>query len=122
MLLFSAATNLFLLTQLLLVHTLLKITCILCISLNPYAHIISFHSSPILSRNLAGFAGACYTIEFVMTYSIIWIIFLNVSLLYMIFLCKANGSHERVQPPLKLHYMVFSEQLNTTIDVTKHYR
>ena len=47
-----------------------------------------------------GFAGARYTIEFVITYSVVWIIFLNVSLLYTIFLCKANGSHKRVQPPL----------------------
>ena len=122
MLLFSATTDPFLLRQLQHVRTLLKITYILCISLDPYVHIISFHSSPILWINPVGFAGACYTIEFVMTYSIIWIIFLNVSLLYTIFLCKANGSRERIQPPLKLHYMVFSKQLNTTIDVTKHYR
>ena len=122
MLLFSTATDLFLLRQLQHVRTLLKVTYIPCISLNPYAHKISFHSSSILSINLAGFTGACYTTEFVMTYGIIWIIFLNVSLLYMIFQCKANGSRERVQPPLKLHFMVISKQLNTTIDVTKHYR
>ena len=97
---FSAATDLFLLRQLQHVCTLLEITCILCISLDPYAHMISFHSLPILSRNPAGFARACYTIEFVMTYSVVWIIFLNVSLLYTIFLCKDNSSHEHVQPPL----------------------
>ena len=91
MLLFSAATDLFLLRQLQHVQTLLKITCILCISLDPYMHVISFHSSPILSRNPARFAGARYTIEFVMMYVVVWIIFLHVSLLYTIFLCKANG-------------------------------
>ena len=100
MLSFSAATNLFLLRQLQHLRTLLKITCILCISLNPYAHVISFHLSPILSRNPAGFTGAHYIIEFVMTYGVIWVIFLNELLLYMIFLCKAKGSHECVQPPL----------------------
>ena len=49
-----------------------------------------------------GFTGARYIIEFVMTYGVIWIIFLNVSLLYMIFLYKANGSRERAQPPLNI--------------------
>ena len=49
-----------------------------------------------------GFAGARYTIEFVMTYGVAGIIFLNVSLLYMIFLCKANGSRKHIQPPLLL--------------------
>ena len=62
---------------------------------------ISFHS-PILLRNPVGFTGARYIIEFVMTYGVIWIIFLNVSLLYMIFLYKANGSRERAQPPLNI--------------------
>ena len=54
-----------------------------------------------------GFAGAHYTIEFVMIYGVVWIIFLNVLLLYTIFLCKANGSCECVQPPLILlhHFM-----------------
>ena len=47
-----------------------------------------------------GFAGARYTIKFVMTYGVVWIIFLNVSLLYTNFLCKPNCSHERIQPPL----------------------
>ena len=47
-----------------------------------------------------GFTGACYIIEFVMKYGVIWIIFLNELLLYTIFLCKAKGSHEHIQPPL----------------------
>ena len=64
---------------------------------------ISFYSSPILLRNPAGFAGARYIIEFVMTYDVVCFIFLNISLLYTIFLCKANGSHEHVQPPLSVN-------------------
>ena len=79
MLSFSAATDLFLLRRLQHVRTLLKITCILCISLDPYVHVISSYSSPILSRNPVGFAGARYAIEFVMTYGVVWIIFLSVS-------------------------------------------
>ena len=35
-----------------------------------------------------------------MTYGVVWIILLNVLLLYTIFLCKANGSREHVQRPL----------------------
>ena len=72
---FSIVTDLFFLQQL---RTFLEITCILCISLDPYEYVFSFHSSPILSRNLGEFAGAYYIVEFVMTYSAIWIIFLNV--------------------------------------------
>ena len=102
--LFSAATDLFLLRQLQNVHTLLKFTCILCISLKLYAHVISFYSSPILSWNPAGFIGARYTIEFVMIYDVVWIIFLNVLLLYTIFLCKASGSRECVLSPLPQGY------------------
>ena len=87
-LLFSAATDLFLLRQLQHLHMLLKITCILCISLDPYVQVISFHLSPILLSYLAGFPGARYIIEFVMTYGVVWIIFLNVSLLYTIYHVK----------------------------------
>ena len=89
----NTATNLFLLRQLQHLHTPLEITCIPYISLNPYAHVISFYSSSILSWNLAGFAGARYDVDFVMTYG-------NVSPLYTIFLCKVYGSRERVRPPL----------------------
>ena len=92
----NTATNLFLLRQLQHLHTPLEITCI------PYAHVISFYSSSIFSWNPAGFAGARYDVDFVMTYGIVWIIFPNVSPLYTIFLCKVYGSRERVRPPLKL--------------------
>ena len=100
MLLCNTATDLFLLRQLQHLYTPLEITCIPYIPLDPYAHVISFYSSSILSWNPAGFAGARYDVDFVMTYGIVWIIFPNVSLLYTIFLCKVYGSRERVRPPL----------------------
>ena len=121
-LLFGAATDLLFLRQLQHLCILLKITCILCISLDPYAHVISFHSSPILLRNPVGFTGAHYIVEFVMTYSVIWIIFLNVSLLYTIFLRKANGSHERVQPPLHSSYIrLCTLKIDTVIFIVRSY-
>ena len=73
---------------------------IIYISLDSYSHVISFYSSSILLWNPEGFAGARYVVDFVMTYSVVWIIFSNVSLLYKIFLCKVYDSRERVQPPL----------------------
>ena len=106
MLLCNAATDLFLLRQLKHVYTPLKITCIPYISLDPYAHVISFYSSSILSWNPAGFAGACYDVDFVMTYGIVWIIFPKVLPLYMIFLCK-------VRIWLTLTYPTSSDSIST---------
>ena len=71
MLSLSAATDLFLLRQLQHLRTLLEITCILWNSFDSYAHVTSFLLTPSLSRNPAGFAGARYIIEFVMTYYVI---------------------------------------------------
>ena len=88
MLSFSASTDLFLLRQLQHLHTLLEITRILCILLDPYAHMISFHSITNFIKEFGGVRWACYTIEIVMTYGVVWIIFLNISLLYMIFYVK----------------------------------
>ena len=100
MLLCNTATDLFLLKQLRHLHTPHEITCIPYISFDPYAHMISFYSSSILSWNPVGFAGACYDADFVMTYGVVWTIFPNVSPLYTIFLCKVYGLRERVRPPL----------------------
>ena len=44
--------------------------------------------------------GVRYDFDFIMTYSVDWIMFPNVSLFSTIFLCKVFGSRERVQPPL----------------------
>ena len=106
MLLCNAATDLFLLKQLQHLHALLEIICIPYISLNPYAHVISFYSSSILLWNLAELAGARYDVDFLMTYGVVWIIFPNVSPLYTIFLCKVYGSRECVRPPLWLGTLV----------------
>ena len=69
-------------------RTLREVTCILAISSDPSAHVISYHLPSFLSRNPAGFAGVRYAFEFGITYAIDWIIFLNVLLLNAIFLYR----------------------------------